>query len=55
MTKDEFADALSALIKEAHTEELDIDAMYEVLNMQTVVAHTLLKFHIEKAYKELYY
>jgi hypothetical protein len=55
MTKDQFSEALAALIKEAHEEELEIDAMYEVLNTQTVVACTILKFHVEKAYKELYY
>jgi hypothetical protein len=55
MTKDEFSQALAALIKEAHEEELEIDAIYEVLNTQTVVAQTILKFHIEKAYKERWY
>lgn len=55
MTKDEFADALVALIKEANEEELEIDSMYEVLNTQVVVAQTLLKISIEKAYKQLWY
>jgi hypothetical protein len=55
MTKDEFEEALAALIKEAHEDQLEIDAMYEVLNTQTVFVETILKLSIERAYKERWY
>jgi hypothetical protein len=55
MTIDDFEVALQRLFSEANREELDIGDIYHVLHGQTIIAETILKLSIEKAYKERWF
>ncbi len=55
MTKNEFHVAIQRLFHEANKEELDIGDIYQVLHGQALIAETILKLSIEKAYKERWY
>lgn len=52
MTKDEFECEIYTMIECARAEELSSDEIYEVLNFQALVAETILRVDIEKAYKQ---
>jgi hypothetical protein len=52
MTKEEFNRSLIKLVHEANANELPIDDVFEVLNAQRIIAETILRLSIEKAYKE---
>lgn len=55
MTESDFEYKLQQLVKEANTEEIPIDDIYSILNRQTILAETILRLSIEKAYKERFY
>lgn len=52
MTIDDFEVALQNLFSIANEEELPIDYIYDILNRQALIAETILRLSIEKAYKE---
>jgi hypothetical protein len=52
MIKEEFNRSLIKLVHEANANELPIDDVFEVLNAQRIIAETILRLSIEKAYKE---
>jgi hypothetical protein len=52
MTKDEFEFEIYTIIEGARLEELDSGEIYEVLNFQALIAETILRLDIEKAYKQ---
>ncbi len=55
MTEDEFEYRLQKLVHEANAEEVPIDYIYSILNRQTIIAETILRLSIEKAYKERFH
>ena len=55
MTKEDFELAIQQLFHQANKEELDIGDIYHVLHGQALIAETILKLSIEKAYKERWY
>lgn len=52
MTENDFEVRLQQLFHEANAEEVPIDFIYSILNRQTIIAETILRFSIEQAYKE---
>lgn len=52
MTANDFELKLQQLFSEANAEEIPIDYIYSILNRQTLIAETILRFGIEQAYKE---
>jgi hypothetical protein len=52
MTKDEFHVAIQQLFHQANKDEIDIGDIYHILHGQTLIAETILKLSIEKAYKQ---
>ena len=55
MTKDEFHVAIQRLFHEANVAEIDIGDIYHILHGQALIAETILKLSIEKAYKARWY
>lgn len=55
MTVDDFEIAIQQLFAQANREELDIGDVYHVLHGQTMIAETILKLTIEKAYKDRWF
>lgn len=55
MNKNDFEVAIQKLFHEANLAEIDIGDIYQVLHGQTLIAETILKISIEKAYKERWY
>jgi len=55
MTIDDFEYEIQRLVHLANQEEIPIDDIYNVLNRQTIIAETILRLSIEKAYKERFY
>jgi hypothetical protein len=55
MTKDEFHVAIQRLFHEANVAEIDIGDIYHILHGQALIAETILKLSIEKAYKDRWY
>ena len=52
MNSNEFEYELQRLVHLANQEEVPIDYVYDALNRQTIIAETILRLSIEKAYKE---
>lgn len=52
MKIEDFEYLIQSLVKRANEEELPIDYVYDILNRQAIIAETILKLSIEKAYKE---
>lgn len=52
MTEVEFDIKIQEVVNQANQGELEIDYIYSVLNRQTIIAETILKLSIEKAYKQ---
>lgn len=55
MTKEEFEVAIQCLFHEANKHEIDIGDIYHILHGQALIAETILKLSIEKAYKQNWY
>lgn len=55
MTKDDFEIALQGLFAQANRDEVDIGDIYNILHSQVLIAETILKLSIERAYKERWY
>jgi hypothetical protein len=55
MTKDDFEFEIYTIIEGARAEELDSSEIYEVLNTQALIAETVFRLNIEKAYKQSSY
>lgn len=52
MTKVDFHNSIVDLFNKANKNNIDIGDIYEVLNGQTIIAETILRLSIEKAYIE---
>jgi len=52
MTADDFEVKLQELVHQANQEEIPIDDVYSILDRQVLIAETILRLSIEKAYKE---
>jgi hypothetical protein len=52
MTEVDFEIRLQELVFQANQEEIPLDYVYSILNRQTIIAETILRLNIEKAYKE---
>ncbi len=55
MTKEEFHITIQQLFHQANKDEIDIGDIYHILHEQALIAETILKLTIEKAYKERWY
>ncbi len=55
MTRHEFESGIQKLFHQANKEEIAIEDIYQVLHCQALIAETLLKLTIEKAYKDRWY
>ena len=55
MTEVDFEIELQDLVHRANCEEVPIDYIYSILNRQTIIAETILRLSIEKAYKERFH
>lgn len=51
MTEQDFEVKVQQLVHEANREEVAIDHVYSILNRQALIAETILRLSIEKAYK----
>ena len=52
MTRQDFHQSLVDLFNKANKNNIDIGDIYDVLNGQTIIAETILRLSIEKAYIE---
>lgn len=52
LNKDKFEYELQVLVNQANQEELELDYVYDALNRQALIAETILRLSIERAYKE---
>jgi hypothetical protein len=52
MTRNDFQQSLVDLFNKANQNNIDIGDIYEVLNGQKIIAETILRLSIEKAYIE---
>ena len=55
MNEIDFEVELQDLVHRANREEVPIDYIYSILNRQTIIAETILRLGIEKAYKERFH
>ena len=52
MTKEDFESEIYTLVECARVEGIDSGEIYEVLNLQAVVAETIFKLEVEKYHKQ---
>jgi hypothetical protein len=55
MTKEEFESEIYMLVEYARAEQIESVDIYEILNTQAVVAETIFRLDVEKAFKRLSY